>query len=32
MAFREQGAVNPHEAVGSPAAGVHLGEVQNLHS
>jgi hypothetical protein len=23
--------VDPHEAVGGPAAAVHLGEVQNLH-
>jgi hypothetical protein len=24
MAFREQGAVDPHEAVGGPAARIHL--------
>ena len=31
MALAEQGTMNSDEAIGGPAAAVHLGEVQNLH-
>jgi hypothetical protein len=31
MTFCKQGTMDAHEAIGSSAAGIHLGEVQYLH-